>query len=142
MAQVECKGDRYNAWVAIMPPALVAQNFTENGWGLSRAPKDLTDDLFVLQQLRASCSCLSSNSFLYPFLSSCSNSSSFLGSLLLDELELIPLLLLFLLTYLSQIGDSRHAHGQGDDFTAKVVICSLLAINHGSSDTCRMRPST
>ena len=40
-------GDRYNAWVAIMPPALVAQNFTENGWGLTRAPKDLTDDLLA-----------------------------------------------------------------------------------------------
>ena len=39
-------GDRYNAWVAIMPPALVAQNFTENGWGLTRAPKDLTEGLF------------------------------------------------------------------------------------------------
>ena len=30
-----------------MPPALVAQNFTENGWGLTRAPKDLMDDLLA-----------------------------------------------------------------------------------------------
>ena len=29
-----------------MPPALVAQNITENGWGLTRAPKDLTEGLF------------------------------------------------------------------------------------------------
>ena len=50
LAQVERiqdTGDRYNAWVAIMPPALVAQNFTENGWGLTRAPQDLMDDLLA-----------------------------------------------------------------------------------------------
>ena len=42
LAQVERiqdTGDRYNAWVATMPPALVAQNFTENGWGLNRPPR-------------------------------------------------------------------------------------------------------
>jgi hypothetical protein len=45
VAQIEDLQDRYNAYVALMPQALVAQNFTENGWGLTRAPKDLVEKL-------------------------------------------------------------------------------------------------
>ena len=38
---------KWNARVTYHATALVAQNFTENGWGLTRAPKDLTDDLLA-----------------------------------------------------------------------------------------------
>jgi hypothetical protein len=31
--------DRYNAYIQTMSSALVAPNFTENGWGLTRAPQ-------------------------------------------------------------------------------------------------------
>jgi hypothetical protein len=43
--QIENKDDRYNAWKSMMPQALLAQNYTENGWGLTRAPKDLVEEL-------------------------------------------------------------------------------------------------
>lgn len=48
LAQVEriVNGDdRYNAWMAVMPPAVAVQNFTENGWGLTRAPPALLEEL-------------------------------------------------------------------------------------------------
>mmetsp|Transcript_30016 Transcript_30016/g.34877 ORF Transcript_30016/g.34877 Transcript_30016/m.34877 type:complete len:350 (+) Transcript_30016:77-1126(+) len=37
--------ERYNAWVQVMSAAFVQQNFTENGWGLTRAPEDLQREL-------------------------------------------------------------------------------------------------
>jgi hypothetical protein len=36
---------RYNAWMQVMSSALVSPNFTENGWGLARAPADLVHEL-------------------------------------------------------------------------------------------------
>jgi hypothetical protein len=44
LAQVERVEDihgRYNGFISGMTQALVAPNFTENGWGLTRAPADL-----------------------------------------------------------------------------------------------------
>lgn len=36
---------RYNGWVQTLSSALTAQNFTENGWGLTRAPAELVREL-------------------------------------------------------------------------------------------------
>lgn len=36
---------RYNAWMQTMSAALIQPNFTENGWGLARAPADLVAEL-------------------------------------------------------------------------------------------------
>jgi hypothetical protein len=36
---------RYNAWMQVMSSALVSPNFTENGWGLARAPAHLVQEL-------------------------------------------------------------------------------------------------
>lgn len=36
---------RYNAWMQVMSSALVSPNFTENGWGLARAPAHLVEEL-------------------------------------------------------------------------------------------------
>lgn len=43
--RIETGSDRYNAWMAIMPPAIAVQNFTQDGWGLARAPQGLVDEL-------------------------------------------------------------------------------------------------
>mmetsp|Transcript_13891 Transcript_13891/g.21083 ORF Transcript_13891/g.21083 Transcript_13891/m.21083 type:complete len:357 (-) Transcript_13891:35-1105(-) len=48
IAQVERIADpteRYNGWVAAMTAAITAPNFTENGWGLTRAPEGLLKEL-------------------------------------------------------------------------------------------------
>lgn len=42
---IENTGPRYDAWVQAMASALVQPNFTENGWGLARAPDDLVQEL-------------------------------------------------------------------------------------------------
>mmetsp|Transcript_4488 Transcript_4488/g.8617 ORF Transcript_4488/g.8617 Transcript_4488/m.8617 type:complete len:344 (-) Transcript_4488:14849-15880(-) len=36
---------RYNAWVQTLSSAITAKNFTENGWGLTRAPAELVKEL-------------------------------------------------------------------------------------------------
>jgi len=36
---------RYNGWMNVVTSALVSQNFTENGWGLTRAPEIITKEL-------------------------------------------------------------------------------------------------
>ena len=36
---------KYDAWLHIMASAIVSPNFTENGWGLTRAPADLIKEL-------------------------------------------------------------------------------------------------
>ena len=43
--RVENANDRYNGWMAFMASALVATNYTENGWGLARAPAHITSAL-------------------------------------------------------------------------------------------------
>lgn len=42
---IENRGKRYDAWISTMASALVQPNFTENGWGLTRAPEDLMVEL-------------------------------------------------------------------------------------------------
>jgi hypothetical protein len=37
--------ERYNAWMQVMSSSFVQPNFTENGWGLTKAPQDLVDAL-------------------------------------------------------------------------------------------------
>ena len=37
--------DKYNAWLAFMTSAILAANYTENGWGLTRAPEHITKQL-------------------------------------------------------------------------------------------------
>ena len=36
---------RYNAWLSVIASALVQPNYTENGWGLTRAPEYLVEEL-------------------------------------------------------------------------------------------------
>lgn len=36
--------DRYNGYMNVVSSAYVAPNFTENGWGLTRAPQELVDE--------------------------------------------------------------------------------------------------
>jgi hypothetical protein len=43
--QLEESEDRYEAFVGTLNMALVAPNFTENGWGLTRAPEELVSYL-------------------------------------------------------------------------------------------------
>ena len=48
MAQVERLKDddaRYNGWISVMAAAVATPNFTEHGWGLTRAPAALMDEL-------------------------------------------------------------------------------------------------
>merc|ERR1719287_387615 len=40
--RVEDSNDKYNGWLAFMTSAIVATNYTENGWGLTRAPQHIT----------------------------------------------------------------------------------------------------
>mmetsp|Transcript_11704 Transcript_11704/g.28767 ORF Transcript_11704/g.28767 Transcript_11704/m.28767 type:complete len:414 (-) Transcript_11704:192-1433(-) len=40
--RVEGSNDKYNGWLAFMTSAIVATNYTENGWGLTRAPQHIT----------------------------------------------------------------------------------------------------
>eukprot|EP00579_Thalassiosira_antarctica_P011136 CAMPEP_0201917470 /NCGR_PEP_ID=MMETSP0903-20130614/6861_1 /ASSEMBLY_ACC=CAM_ASM_000552 /TAXON_ID=420261 /ORGANISM="Thalassiosira antarctica, Strain CCMP982" /LENGTH=375 /DNA_ID=CAMNT_0048453545 /DNA_START=109 /DNA_END=1236 /DNA_ORIENTATION=+ len=42
VARVEDTNDRYNGWMGFITSAIVATNYTENGWGLTRAPEHLT----------------------------------------------------------------------------------------------------
>lgn len=48
ISRVSNQQDKWNAWVAIMTSALIATNYTENGWGLTRAP----DHIFQRLQSR------------------------------------------------------------------------------------------
>lgn len=41
--RIENLGDKYNGYMSAVYSALVAPNFTENGWGLTRAPQGLVD---------------------------------------------------------------------------------------------------
>jgi len=41
LEEIEELDEKYNGWLQTMSSALVAPNFTEFGWGLSRAPEDL-----------------------------------------------------------------------------------------------------
>jgi hypothetical protein len=41
MVIVSCS--RYNAWFSAITQAVVAPNFTENGWGLTRAPSNVVE---------------------------------------------------------------------------------------------------
>ena len=41
--QLEDVSARYNGFMSVMSQSLVAPNFTENGWGLTRAPTELVD---------------------------------------------------------------------------------------------------
>lgn len=48
IAQVERLTDddaRYNGWISVMAAAVATPNFTEHGWGLTRAPAALIDEL-------------------------------------------------------------------------------------------------
>ena len=45
---IEDSDERYTGWMQIMPSAVVHPNFTENGWGLTRAPE------YLMEELRAS----------------------------------------------------------------------------------------
>lgn len=38
-------GEQYDAWLAMMTASLLASNYTENGWGLTRAPEHITKRL-------------------------------------------------------------------------------------------------
>jgi len=42
---IEDLNERYNGYLVAVGSAYVAPNFTENGWGLTRAPQDLVDEL-------------------------------------------------------------------------------------------------
>jgi len=42
---IDDSNERYNAWMQTMTAAYLQPNFTENGWGLTRAPQDLVDAL-------------------------------------------------------------------------------------------------
>ena len=43
VSQIESDDDRYNGFIFAITQALVAPNFTENGWGLTRAPEDIVN---------------------------------------------------------------------------------------------------
>ena len=40
---IQDRNDRYQAWLVSVISAYVQQNFTETGWGLTRAPENLTE---------------------------------------------------------------------------------------------------
>jgi hypothetical protein len=40
--RIEERNDKYNGWLAFITSAIVATNYTENGWGLTRAPEHIT----------------------------------------------------------------------------------------------------
>lgn len=45
ISQIEDSGQRYEGYLQTVMSAIVAPNFTENGWGLTRAPQNLVNDL-------------------------------------------------------------------------------------------------
>jgi len=45
VSRIEDRTLRYNGWTQTMNMAAVQPNFTENGWGLTRAPPDLVQEL-------------------------------------------------------------------------------------------------
>jgi len=45
ISRLNDRNDKWNAWTAIMGSALVTPNYTENGWGLTRAPEHITERL-------------------------------------------------------------------------------------------------
>jgi len=42
VSRIEDSNDRYNGWMGFITSAMVTTNYTENGWGLTRAPEHLT----------------------------------------------------------------------------------------------------
>jgi len=45
LRRIEDSNERYNGWVQSVSAAMVAPNFTESGWGLTRAPTELVEEL-------------------------------------------------------------------------------------------------
>jgi hypothetical protein len=45
LQRIKDSNKKYNGWVQTMSAAIVAKNFTENGWGLTRAPEALVEEL-------------------------------------------------------------------------------------------------
>lgn len=45
ISRLKNREDKWNAWVAVMTSAFTATNYTENGWGLTRAPSHITERL-------------------------------------------------------------------------------------------------
>lgn len=43
--QIEDSGDKYNGFMSTVYSSLIVQNFTENGWALTRAPQNVIDIL-------------------------------------------------------------------------------------------------
>ena len=46
VSQIEDLNDRWQGYISAITQAVVAPNFTENGWGLTRAPKEIVDLLW------------------------------------------------------------------------------------------------
>ena len=42
MERINHANDKYNGWMGFITSALIATNYTENGWGLTRAPEHIT----------------------------------------------------------------------------------------------------
>jgi hypothetical protein len=40
--RIKESNDKYNGWLAFITSAIVASNYTDNGWGLTRAPEHIT----------------------------------------------------------------------------------------------------
>jgi hypothetical protein len=40
--RIQNDGEKYDAWLAMMTASFLATNYTENGWGLTRAPEHIT----------------------------------------------------------------------------------------------------
>ena len=45
VSRVQDTTEKYNGWMGFITSALVASNYTENGWGLTRAPEHITKRL-------------------------------------------------------------------------------------------------
>lgn len=43
--RIKDDGEKYDAWLAMMTASYLASNYTENGWGLTRAPEHITQRL-------------------------------------------------------------------------------------------------
>ena len=45
ISRIANRKDRWNAWVAMMTSSFITTNYTQNGWGLTRAPDHITQRL-------------------------------------------------------------------------------------------------
>lgn len=45
MERVQDENKKYNGWLSLMTSAILTTNYTENGWGLTRAPEHITKRL-------------------------------------------------------------------------------------------------